>query len=182
MKVFWNLDCLLHNPPYEILSGNKVPYFESPLRLQLIKKELEEHPSLFTLESTSSSESEPSRNPTLDISRYVQMVHSPGYLRYLSNAYDNWVRSGGSSVLSELPSLVTDYLASSSSFPQDAVLPETFPHPKLLPGSSQTHVESLSPIAQAGPSIQHIPFNALCFSGITLGYYSFDLSCPITKS
>lgn len=108
MKVFWNLDCLLHNPPYEILSGDKLPYFESPLRLQLIQKELEEHPSLFTFESVSSSESEASQNPRLDISRYVQMVHSPGYLRYLDNAYGNWVRSGGSTVLLQLPSLVTD--------------------------------------------------------------------------
>ena len=113
MKVFWNLDCLLHNPPYEIISGDKLPYFESPLRLQLIKKELEEHPSLFTFESVSSSESEASQNSTLHISRYVEMVHSPGYLRYLDNAYDNWVRSGGSTVLLQLLSLVIDYVSSS---------------------------------------------------------------------
>jgi acetoin utilization deacetylase AcuC-like enzyme len=99
MKVFWNPDCLLHAPPYEFLSGDKLPYFESPLRLQSIKKALEEHPSFFTFESINSSESESSQSPTLDILRYVQMVHSPEYLRYLGNAYDNWVRSGGSTVL-----------------------------------------------------------------------------------
>jgi len=141
MKVFWDSDCLLHNPPYEILSGDKLPYFESPARLQLIKKELEQYPFLFTFESASSSP-ESSQNLRQDIPRYIQMVHSQGYLRYLSNAYDNWVRSGGNT---------------------DAVIPDIFPHPKLLPEPSQTQVESLSPIAQAG-------------------YYCFDLSCPITET
>ncbi|KAH9969117.1 hypothetical protein BC827DRAFT_1258004 [Russula dissimulans] len=108
MKVFWDPDCLLHDPPYEILSGDKQPYFESPARLLLIKNELEANPSLFSLESASSS----SQNPGLDIIRYVEMVHGREYLDYLRNAYDNWVRSGGSTV---------------------AVIPETFPHPKLLP-------------------------------------------------
>ncbi|KAF8499251.1 Arginase/deacetylase [Russula emetica] len=133
MKVFWDPDCLLHHPPYEILSGDKIPYIESPARLQLIKKALEEYPSLFSFESASSS--------SQDVTRCVEMVHSREYLNYLSHSYDNWVRTGGST---------------------EAVLPETFPHPKLLPGPSQTQVESLSPIAQAG-------------------YYCFDLSCPITK-
>jgi len=93
MKVFWDPDCLLHNPPYEILSGDKLPYFESPARLQLIKKELEGNPSLFSLKSASSSQ-----NPGLDITRYIEMVHSREYLDYLRNAYDNWVQSGGSTV------------------------------------------------------------------------------------
>ncbi|KAI0005557.1 Arginase/deacetylase [Russula compacta] len=136
MKVFWDPDCLMHNPPYEILSGDKLPCFESPARLQLIKEALEEHPSLFNFQSGSVSSQD------MDITRYVEMVHSRGYLSYLSNAYDNWVRSGGNT---------------------DAVLPEAFPHPKLLPGPSQTQINSLSPIAQAG-------------------YYCFDLSSPITKS
>jgi acetoin utilization deacetylase AcuC-like enzyme len=110
MKVFWDPDCLLHNPPYEILDGDRHPYFESPARLQLIKKELEQYPSLFTFESASSS-SESSLNP-LDISRYVEMVHSQGYLRYLSNAYDNWVRSGRSTVRATATPLAGDKLFS----------------------------------------------------------------------
>jgi hypothetical protein len=93
MKVFWDPDCLLHDPPHEILSGDKSPYLESPFRLQSIKDELEGNPFLFTLESTSSSQ-----NAGLDITRYVEMVHSREYLDYLRNAYDNWVRSGGSTV------------------------------------------------------------------------------------
>ena len=134
MKVFWNLDCLLHNPPYEILSGDKLPYFESPLRLQLIKKELEGHPSLFTFESISESSS--SQNSKLDISRYVQMVHSPGYLRYLRNAYDDWVRSGGSTVLLRFPSLVFEsvyYLASSSLFSLGCCATRSISTPEAAP-------------------------------------------------
>lgn len=96
MKVFWDSDCLMHNPPYEILSGNKLPYFESPARLQLIKEALEKHPSLFKFQSARLS------SQNLDVARYVEMVHSRGYISYLSNAYENWVRGGGSTVL--LPS------------------------------------------------------------------------------
>ncbi|KAH8991936.1 Arginase/deacetylase [Lactarius akahatsu] len=135
MKVFWDPICLLHDPPYEILSGDKVPYFESPARLQVIKKELEEHPSLFQLELTDSS------SGSIDIIGNVETVHGRGYLNYLRNAYDEWVRDGGS---------------------VDAVLPNTFPHQKLVPRLSQSHVDSLSPVAKAG-------------------YYCFDLSSPITK-
>lgn len=92
MKVFWDPNCLLHDPPYEILSGNKVPYFESPARLQVIKKELEEHPSMFQLEVTDSS------SGSIDIIGHIEMVHDSGYLSYLRNAYDEWVQDGGSAV------------------------------------------------------------------------------------
>jgi hypothetical protein len=97
MKVFWDPDCLLHNPPYEILSGDKIPYIESPARLQLIKKALEECPSLFSFESASSS--------SQDVA-CCEMVHSCEYLNYLSRAYDNWVRTGGSTVT--LPTFADD--------------------------------------------------------------------------
>lgn len=95
MKVFWDPDCLLHNPPYEILSGDKIPYIESPARLQLIKKALEEYPSLFSFESASSS--------SQDVTRCCEMVHSREYLNYLSHAYDSWVRTGGSTVTQHCP-------------------------------------------------------------------------------
>ena len=148
MKVFWDPDCLLHNPPYEIISGDKIPYIESPARLQLIKKALEECPSLFSFESANSS--------SLDVTRCVEMVHSREYLNYLSHAYDNWVRTGGSAVITAHLRPTMSLLTISIQL-QEAVLPETFPHPKLLPGPSLTRVDSLSPIAQAGsPSLQHI--------------------------
>lgn len=179
MKVFWNPDCLLHDPPYEFLSGDRLPYFESPLRLQLIKKELEEHPSLFTFESISSSESE----STLDILRYVQMVHSPGYLRYLGNAYDNWVGSGGSTVLLQLPSSVIDYLVPSSLF-----LLRT---PCYL-NRFHTRSSSLDQVRfRSSPSLPLLKqvrrysayrLTPYVLTIMTLGYYCFDLSCPITKS
>jgi acetoin utilization deacetylase AcuC-like enzyme len=92
MKVFWDPNCLLHDPPYEILSGYKVPYFESPSRLQVIKKELEEYPSLFQIELTDSS------SGSIDILSHIEMVHGRGYLSYLRNAYEEWVRDGGSAV------------------------------------------------------------------------------------
>jgi acetoin utilization deacetylase AcuC-like enzyme len=99
MKVFWDPDCLLHNPPYEILSGDKIPYIESPARLQLIKKALEEYPSLFSFESATGSSSSQDR----DVTRSCEMVHSREYLNYLSHAYDNWVRTGGSTVTERCP-------------------------------------------------------------------------------
>lgn len=92
MKVFWDPNCLLHDPPHELLSGDKVPYFESPLRLQVIKKELEEHPSLFQVELADSS------SGIIDILGHIEMVHGRGYLSYLKNAYDEWVRDGGNAV------------------------------------------------------------------------------------
>ena len=92
MKVFWDPNCLLHDPPHEILSGDKVPYFENPLRLQVIKKELEEHPSLFQVELADSS---PGR---IDVLGHIEMVHGRGYISYLRNAYDEWVRDGGNAV------------------------------------------------------------------------------------
>ncbi|KAH9056931.1 Arginase/deacetylase [Lactarius vividus] len=125
MKVFWDPICLLHDPPYEILSGNKVPYFESPARLQVIKKELEEHPSLFQLELTDSS------SGGIDITGHVETVHGRGYLNYLRNAYDEWVRDGGSAVpLSD----------------------NIFSGHRLTPpsGRAKVHVDSLSPVAKAG--------------------------------
>jgi hypothetical protein len=97
MKVFWDFDCLLHNPPYEILSGDKIPYIETPARLQVIKEELEKHPSLFSFQSASSS------SQNLNVARYIGMVHSREYLGYLANAYENWVQSGGSKVAFALP-------------------------------------------------------------------------------
>ena len=92
MKVFWNPDCLLHNPLYDTprYSGEKSPYLESPDRLQVIKKALEEYPSLFSFELAS---------PSLqDVTRCVEKVHSREYLNYLSHTYDDWVRTGGSTV------------------------------------------------------------------------------------
>jgi hypothetical protein len=66
--------------------------------LRLIKKALEEHPSLFSFELASLS--------LQDVTRCVEMVHSSAYLNYLSHAHDNWVRNGGSKVT--LPAFADD--------------------------------------------------------------------------
>jgi hypothetical protein len=50
-------------------------------RLQVIKKALEEYPSLFSFELAS---------PSLqDVTRCVEKVHSREYLNYLSHTYDD---------------------------------------------------------------------------------------------
>ncbi|KAI0271442.1 hypothetical protein BC834DRAFT_442814 [Gloeopeniophorella convolvens] len=125
IKVFWHPDCLLHDPPYEILSGDKVPYFESPTRLTLVKEELERYPSLFAFELANWT----ARGLPDVTHKFIRMVHSDGYLDYLKSAYDKWVEDGGST---------------------DAVLPESFPHVNLLRGLDSTQIQALSPIAKAG--------------------------------
>jgi hypothetical protein len=40
MKVVHLDDCLLHNPPREILSGKEISYFESPTRYLAIRDAL----------------------------------------------------------------------------------------------------------------------------------------------
>ncbi|KAI0066592.1 Arginase/deacetylase [Artomyces pyxidatus] len=130
MKVVYDADCLLHDPPYEILSGQLVPYYESPQRLVTIKQRLESS-DLFELVGSERD---------IDVLKFIAMVHSSDYVEYLMTAYQRWVEDGGD---------------------RTAVLPETFPHPKLLVGLSHSP-EHLSPIAKAG-------------------LYCFDLSCPITE-
>ncbi|KAH9082249.1 Arginase/deacetylase [Lactarius deliciosus] len=157
MKVFWDPICLLHDPPYEFLSGDKVAYFESPARLQVIKKELEEHPSLFQLELTDSS------SGSIDIIVHVETVHGRGYLNYLRNAYDEWVRDGGSAVpLSD----------------------NCFSGRQLTPPSGRSATEYV-PTSEAGTWTQPKPHRfsvPRCQSRTFIpGYYCFDLSSPITK-
>ncbi|THH18624.1 hypothetical protein EW146_g2395 [Bondarzewia mesenterica] len=135
MKVFYDPGCLLHDPPYEILSGQLVPYFESPARARNIKHELESSPSFKIIGAEGD----------LDVLKYVRMVHNEDYIQYLRTAYQEWVEDGGD---------------------KSAVLPETFPHPKLtsvLPSEYNPDVKTLCPIAKAG-------------------FYCFDLSCPITEA
>lgn len=91
MKVIFHDDCLLHNPPYEILSGHVVPYFESPSRLQLIKETLKKYPSdQFELCNELDFD--------LDVKDCCLKVHTKDYLDYLETAYDEWVKAGGDEV------------------------------------------------------------------------------------
>ncbi|KAF8531225.1 hypothetical protein JB92DRAFT_3081003 [Gautieria morchelliformis] len=68
MKVVHLDDCLLHNPPHEILSGNKISYLESPTRYLAVREALSD------------------------------AVHTVDYVNYLRDAYENWVQDGGDKV------------------------------------------------------------------------------------
>lgn len=90
MKVFYDLDCLLHDPPHEILSGKLVPYLESPDRVRRIKDALTKSGS-FELHL-------PEQSWPHDILHYVRMVHSEDYVNHIKNIYDEWVAEGGDEV------------------------------------------------------------------------------------
>lgn len=89
MKVFFDTDCLLHNPPFEFLSGKLVPYYELPKRILQIKEALQRHPQLFQLAQT---------DLDIDVKKHVLDVHTPDYLEYLEHAYTEWIRDGGDKV------------------------------------------------------------------------------------
>ncbi|CAE6517826.1 unnamed protein product [Rhizoctonia solani] len=128
MKLFYSDKCTLHNPSFEILSGNAVPYLESPGRMTAIishLSQLQEHDESWSWEDVDINAS------SEDLLEAVKQVHQPEYVEYLQNAYGVWVRDGGS---------------------KDAVMPETFPHPGLLASSKSKamYAKDLSPLAKAG--------------------------------
>lgn len=89
MRVVYHPDCLLHDPPFEILSGKLVPYFESPARIECILRELRQHPKYDISDSLED----------LDAERHILAVHNQLYLDYIKTAYDEWVLDGGDKVL-----------------------------------------------------------------------------------
>ena len=95
MKVIHHPDCLLHNPPHEILSGKLVPYAESPDRIQLIRDALDQS-GQFDLSD--------SLDHDLDVRKCILDVHDIDYISYLKTAYVDWVNDGGSKVNATLTS------------------------------------------------------------------------------
>lgn len=91
MKVIFNTDCLLHNPPHEFLSGKLVPYLESPDRIVRIKHILGSRPASFEL-------IEADRASVPDLLKFIRLVHNSAYLDFLQVIYYEWVRDGGSKV------------------------------------------------------------------------------------
>jgi acetoin utilization deacetylase AcuC-like enzyme len=91
MKVFFDNDCLLHNPPHEFLSGKPVPYFEAPIRVLNIREALSQHPTLFQISPI---------DPDTDINvrEHILKVHTDDYLKYLESAYQEWIKDGGDKV------------------------------------------------------------------------------------
>ena len=89
MKVYWHADCLLHDPPHEILSGRLVSYQESPDRVRLIKSSLEQND---TFDINIAEQDWP------DIRTHILAVHSAEYLGFLETIYEEWTAIGGDKV------------------------------------------------------------------------------------
>ncbi|KAH7101791.1 Arginase/deacetylase [Auriculariales sp. MPI-PUGE-AT-0066] len=85
MQVFHHPSCLVHDPPHEILSGQPVPYKESPDRLVLVRDALAADSAQYDLKQV----------PDFDAMKYVSLVHSSEYIDYLETAYERWVSEGG---------------------------------------------------------------------------------------
>ncbi|GAA5985659.1 hypothetical protein JCM10908_007060 [Rhodotorula pacifica] len=113
MLVFHTPLSLLHDPPYEILSGCAQPYFESPNRVKRI---------LDALLASSSTDSASFEERCCDWTREeivadglllaaVARVHDSRYLDFLREIYSEWTAEGGS---------------------KEAALPETFLRRDLL--------------------------------------------------
>ncbi|GAA5915680.1 hypothetical protein JCM5296_003491 [Sporobolomyces johnsonii] len=103
---------LLHDPPHEILSGRRQPYFESPERYHRILDGL--------LSSGRGADAafdevkldwQPEEVETEELRCAVAAVHDVDYLTFLREIYDEWVAQGGSN---------------------EAVLPETFVRSDML--------------------------------------------------
>lgn len=93
MKVFLHPNCLLHNPPHEILSGKLVPYVESPERIRLIEKSLTQSGGFTFCRDLADD---------IDVEKNILNIHDSKYLSYLKTAYDEWVNDGGSKVRSSI--------------------------------------------------------------------------------
>ncbi|CAE6434216.1 unnamed protein product [Rhizoctonia solani] len=140
MKLFYSNKCTLHNPGFEILSGNAVPYLESPSRMAAIMSHLSR------LQGQDGSwnweDADVNGFTEEDLLEVIKQVHQPDYVEYLQNAYEIWVQDGGS---------------------KDAVMPETFPHPGLLASSKSKvmYAKNLSPLAKAVARSHQVNVNSL---------------------
>ena len=88
MKVVFSKECLLHDPPFEVLGGQRVPYFEKPERLTIIENELRSNGFQLSDEL----------DQDIDLKEHILRVHSADYLDYLETAYETWVKQGGNEV------------------------------------------------------------------------------------
>lgn len=87
MLVFYLPECLLHNPPHEILSGRAVPYIESPERVARI---------LLALKTDRFSVVRPDSD--LDVLHDLKRVHTEDYIAHIRDVYKLWVSEGGDKV------------------------------------------------------------------------------------
>lgn len=170
MKVYYDLDCLLHNPAHEILSGRLVPYFESPDRVKRIKDALEKS-GLFDLLP-------PERDWPLDIVDYVRMVHSDDYIAHIKNIYDEWVADGGDEVRPKPHTWgrtpIADTCPSRAPYSQRRSC--TINYQPL--GSEK--ISSCRPLPERVRATCKLSADLIGRDSSFEGVYCFDLSCPIT--
>ena len=122
MKVFFDEECLLHDPPYEILSGKLQHYYEVPKRLLQIRQALEEN-AIFQIKNADRS---------IDAKKHVLQVHSEDYVEYLETAFRLWVEGGGDPKV-QTGLVVASAVLNAAHWYQDPLFPETFPNPKFVP-------------------------------------------------
>ncbi|KAF8583540.1 Arginase/deacetylase [Ramaria rubella] len=125
MKVVHSDDCLLHNPPHEILSGKHIEYLESPARYLAIRKALAQRD--YETDNDGSFEFVEAQTD-FETYEHITSVHTPEYVEYMKTAYEEWTRDGGD---------------------RAAVLPDTFAHAKLAQFQNYD-VSQLPIIAKAG--------------------------------
>ena len=89
MLVVHHPDCLLHDPPYEILSGSLTPYFESPERIKRILSVLDGDDAFVVINEL---------DKDVDVENAIVQVHSKEYVDYIRGAYEEWVKAGGNKV------------------------------------------------------------------------------------
>jgi len=120
MKIFFDEECLLHNPPYEILSGKIVTYYETPNRLLEIRRALEGD-DIFQIENADRS---------IDVQGHALQVHSVNYIEYLESAFKLWVEGGGD--------------------PKDPIFPDVFPNPRFTQRFTTANLAPRSLTGKAG--------------------------------
>lgn len=168
MKVFFDEECLLHNPPYEFTSSKLVTYYETPKRLSLIRQALEEDPG-FQIENADHS---------IDVRKHALRVHSEDYIEYLESAFGLWAKDGGD------PEVHTGFLVvlltTLTHSLQGSLFPDVFPHPKFTQRFNDGSLTPQSLAAKAGECTYSCLRPNATEVGHSIGYYCFDLSCPIT--
>lgn len=82
MKIFLSADHHRHDPPFEILDGQTVPYFETPRRVDIILAALQ-----------AAGFAPPVTAPPATLAE-LAAVHTPDYLDYLAHAYERWQAAG----------------------------------------------------------------------------------------
>lgn len=112
LPVFHSPLSLLHKPPYEILSGEAQPFFESPDRYRRILDALFPSPARAAHSMISEMPRTADHGPFLEVEldwdatqiaddwllEAVHAVHDADYVSFLKNIYQEWVAEGGSKV------------------------------------------------------------------------------------